>query len=97
MFYIWYVCLAPVHKLLAWEVGLDSLSTFHGLAMYCLCLEFGNVGNRGLVLLGRVWGLLSIECFIVTQMNCSISLSFTTSPVSQYCQCRTPASPALEG
>lgn len=69
MFCIWYFCLAPVHKLLAWEVGLDSLSTFHRLAMYCLCLEFGNVGNWGLVLLGRVWGLLSIECFIVTQMN----------------------------
>lgn len=57
IFYIWHFCLATVHKLLAWEVGLDSLSTFHGLAVCCLCLEFGNVGNRGLILLGRFWGL----------------------------------------
>lgn len=55
----------------------------------CQCGELGLV-----LLLGRFGGLLSISgCFIDTQVNISISISFTTSPTSQYCLFGKPASP----
>ena len=40
-FCVWYFLLARGPKLLAWEVGLDSLSTFHGSAVHHLCLRSG--------------------------------------------------------
>ena len=40
-FCVWYFLLARVPKVLAWEVGLDSLSTFHGSAVHHLCLRSG--------------------------------------------------------
>jgi len=86
IFPIWYFRLAPVHPSLAWEVGPDSRSTFHGSAVGCLCLPFASVGSRGLVLLlGGIGGLSVSECFIVTPTNCSLSTPFTTSPGRQYC------------
>lgn len=82
----WYFRLVPVYLSLAWEVGPDSCSTFHGSAVGCLCLPFAGVGSRGLVLLlGGIGGLSVSECFIVTPMNCSLSIPLTTSPGCQYC------------
>ena len=43
-FHMWYFPLAPVPKLLAWEVGLNSLSAFHGSAVRHLCRRFGKSG-----------------------------------------------------
>lgn len=63
---------AWVPKLSAWEVGLDSLSTFHGSAVHHLCLRSGE-SRASVLLLGRFGGLSVSECFIVPQMNCRLA------------------------
>lgn len=97
-FPIWYFCLAPVHPLLAWEVGLDSQLTFHVSATGCLCLQFASIGSRWLVLLlGGIGGLSISECFIVTPTNCSLCSPLPMSPGRQYCLHRQLTGPVLEG
>lgn len=79
-FRVWYFLLARVPKLLAWEVGLDSLSTFHGSAVHPSSVS-QIWGVQSLVLLlGRFGGLSVSECFIVPQMNCRLAVSSMTRP-----------------
>lgn len=55
IFCTWYFCLAFVH-VLGWDVGLNSLLTFCGLAVRCLCLKFGSVRNWACSPAWKIWG-----------------------------------------